>query len=260
MDELPPRAKAVLRQAQQHDQCHDDDARRRVREGVARAVGGSAVGGSASDRLRVAPQRVASATHSAPLFGPAGMLTVSAVLVALVASGIVLGRRGAEAPASRATHAPVVVPAPPVAAPAALPGSPSSLVTAAAELGTTAQDKQPLGPRAVASPRAGRRSRASALGSRPATRDPLEAELGLLRRLEEALARRDTHEARHLLAQHRERFPQPVLLEERQGLSALVGCMEHSSHALASSRAFAARYPNSVLTARVLRECEQASR
>jgi hypothetical protein len=82
----------------------------------------------------------------------------------------------------------------------------------------------------------------------------------LLRVLDDAVARRDTHEAHRLLAQHRARFRSPVLLEERQGFSALVACMEHGSGALASSRAFVARYPNSVLTARVLRECEPEGR
>jgi hypothetical protein len=80
-------------------------------------------------------------------------------------------------------------------------------------------------------------------------------EVALLRHVEDAVGRRDTHEAHRLLAQHRARFPQPALLEERQGFSALVGCMEHGTGALLSSRAFVARYPNSVLTARVLAAC-----
>jgi len=120
MDELPAHAKAVLRRAQNHDQCHDDDARRRVREGVSRAVG-VAVGTSSVDSSlarptarfdlsRVAAQPLAPAAKSAPLLALVGKLTVTAaVVVALAGLGVALRRRSAEQLEQGGTRASVVV-------------------------------------------------------------------------------------------------------------------------------------------------------
>jgi hypothetical protein len=252
MDELPAHAKAVLRRAQQHDQCHDEDARQRVREGVARAVGASVVP-SDLGRARVATQLAAPAS-GAPLFGLGGKLTVATVLVALVGAGIALRRHNAQDAAPHDTRVSALVASPSVVG-SAPPAPASPVAPPAAGLRGSAQDRPPIGPHGQ-----GRRSRAASVGPRVPTRDTLDAEVGLLRELEGAILRRDAHEARRLLRLHRERFPQPVLLEERQGLSALLGCMDHSDAAHASARAFVARYPNSVLTERVLRACAPAVR
>ena len=256
MDELPSHAKAVLRRAHQHDECHDEDARRRVREGVARAVGGSAAGAAVFARARVAAQPAAPITKGGPLLGVLGKLAVTATVVALVGSGIALRWPGVQAPERRDTRASAVASEPPVSESAPRSGSPSALAATAAEHRPSAQDERAGDAHAAAPQHAGRRSRGALVAARAPAPDTLDAEVRLLRRLEEAVTRRDTHEADRLLAQHRARFPQPVLLEERQGFSALVGCMEQRSGALGASRAFVTRYPNSVLTARVLRACE----
>jgi hypothetical protein len=178
-------------------------------------------------------------------------------LVGLVGTGIALRQRGAEPRDPFDIRASAVV-----SAPAAGQGKP-------APVGTKGErpwqaDDRPVGAQPSTSPRQDESQRAALLGSRaPArvsSRDTLDVEVALLRRLDEAVARRDVPAAQRLLAQHRARFSRPVLLEERQGFAALVRCMERSPGALVSSRAFVARYPNSVLTARVLGECEQEGR
>jgi hypothetical protein len=270
MDELPAHAKAVLRRAQNHDQCHDDDARRRVREGVSRAVG-VAVGTSSVDSSlarptarfdlsRVAAQPLAPAAKSAPLLALVGKLTVTAaVVVALAGLGVALRRRSAEQLEQGGTRASAVVSAPPVMV--ASPSSSPPRKSVRVELPAKTQGARPSGSGVAEARRhAGRSSRAAFLTARAPMPETLDAEVVMLRLLEEAVSRRDTREAERLLMQHRARFAQPVLLEERQGFSALVGCMEHGGRGLAAARTFVARYPNSVLTPRVLRECEPEGR
>ena len=274
MDELPAHAKAVLRRAHQHDQCDDEDARRRVREGVERAVGTAVVGASVFGRARVEAQPavpISASSSGAPLFALAGKLTASAALVALVATGIALRERGVEPREAGDTRGSAVV-----SAPAAQPVEPTPVGAKGTELPQATQDERAADEQRSLPPSEDRRAQAALLPSvargktagfegsrapsRVSARDTLAFEVALLRQLGEAVARRDTSEARSLLAQHRARFAQPALLEERQGFQALVRCMEHSPGALVSSRAFVARYPNSVLTARVLHECEPERR
>jgi hypothetical protein len=260
MDELPAHAKAVLRRAQQHDQCHDEDARQRVREGVARAVGAGAVGASVFERSRAEAQPAVSATGSTPFFGLAGKLAATTLFIALIGTGIALRQRAVESREPGDVRA-----SPVVFAPAAQQAEPAPMGTQGAQLPQAAQGELPVAAQPSTAPaREDREARAGQLGSRASARvsarDTLTVEVALLRQLGEAISRRDTAEAQRLLALHRARFPQPALLEERQGFTALLRCMEHSPGALVSSRAFAARYPSSVLTARVLRECEQEGR
>lgn len=251
MDELPAHAKDVLRRAQGHDQCHDEDARRRVREGVARAVGVSAVGASIFDLSRVAAQPAARVAKSAPLASLLGKLTVTALVVALAGSGIALHRRNTEPPAHGGTRASAVVSTPRVNEAASRSSAQSPFVSESVEGVAVGQDERASGAGVASRRHAMRRSRSS---GKP-TPETLDAEVVLLRRLEDAVSRRDTGEAERLLAQHRARFAQPALREERQGFTVLVGCMKHATDGPLAARAFVARYPSSVLTARVLREC-----
>ena len=243
MDELPARAKTVLRHAQEYDQCRDQDARQRVREGVARAVGPSAL---AQPRNQT---RAALPASGAKLAGLSGKLGATTLLVALLSTGVALRYRAADSRDQSTVRASVSLSAPAsLAQPAPTPKAPLRPAAApVVEPLPHEQGARDVGERA----RVGAERRVRTLPS-----DTLDAEVALFRRLGEAISRRDTRAARRLLARHQARFPQPALLEEREGFQALVGCIDQSPSARSSSRAFALRYPNSVLTARVLHECE----
>src|SRR4051794_12970328 len=94
MDELPPRAKEVLRRAQGLDDCRDPDARRRVREGVNKAVAGSVLG------MPPRGTKHLSAPLRARLSALTGKLAVSTFVVVLVGTGIAVRQATHPAPAS----------------------------------------------------------------------------------------------------------------------------------------------------------------
>lgn len=84
----------------------------------------------------------------------------------------------------------------------------------------------------------------------------LLAETALLGRASQALAQHDATSALSALREHRTRFQQPLLLEERDGLSALAECMVDPRQGRARAAQFMARFPGSVLAVRVRHACQ----
>ena len=97
-------------------------------------------------------------------------------------------------------------------------------------------------------------------GRAPVRRTPrsssLPAETALLGRASQALAQHDATSALSALREHRTRFQQPLLLEERDGLSALAECMVDPPKGRARAAQFMARFPGSVLVVRVRHACQ----
>ncbi len=226
MDELPPRALDVLRQARPLDDCRDPLARQRVRERVERVVGAAALSPGAH------PVRAGKASV---MGGLKTKLVLGTALLAVAGAGVALRR-----------HAPSVGRMDAVA-----PSAASALEPPAASVANT-PPTSPLPPaRAAEAPAPAVEPRRS----QGAPRDTLEAEVALLRAVDEAIAQHDTRRAERMLHKHRARFPHSVLAIEREGFEVLVRCIERRPDAEGSRKTFFARYPHSVLTPRIEREC-----
>jgi hypothetical protein len=246
MDELPRHARDVVRLARDQHDCLDGDARARVRQGVAEALAAHADGGAGLEGQR-SPY---AAGHAGPLAGAAAKLTMVTVAIAVVGAALTYGLRTPPAGEAAARSAPT----PSFASSPAEDRQPSSSSQATeSSLDARARD-------AAA-------SRRSAVAPRPRRADTLDGEVELLHRVRDAVSRGDARSARRLLEQHTASFPRPALLEEREGFQAIVRCvearalaserrMERRRGALTRARAFVQRYPHSVLTQRVQRECE----
>jgi hypothetical protein len=220
MDELPSRAMKVLRLARPWDQCSDPGARARVRAGVALAVGAAPAS---------APANAGQPSATASLGGLKTKLALASTVLAVIGAGAVLKRSPPERAATpAAVVAPHVEPAP------AEPAAPAA--TAISE---------PEQPSASSAP-----SREHARA-----RDTLDAEVALLRQVDQAATRGDTERATRYLAQHHARFPSSVLAAEREGFDVLLRCLRRAPDSAQAARDFAARNPHAVLTRRVERAC-----
>jgi hypothetical protein len=245
MDELPPRARQVLREARGEAARPDHDARRRVREGVAKAVAANALVGHRGDARPPLPR---AAFPSSVL----GKLAAGTFLFALAGAGVALRQRSLPAQQSPAASTATEPPVSPSSGSAAGADSGSSVQAGAAPL--VYEHVVPAAP----PQRPAVRARGADTRAPSSSRDTLDSELALLRQVDAALLRRDGDEAQRLLAQHRARFPRPALLEEWRGFRVISRCLVDGPRAFASARAFAARYPHSVLTTRVRAACQQA--
>jgi hypothetical protein len=85
--------------------------------------------------------------------------------------------------------------------------------------------------------------------------DSLRAEMALLKAASAAIERMDAPAATALLAEHAQRFVAPMLLEERQGLSALLACTKHTAGARRQAQRFLSTAPRSVLARRIQNAC-----
>jgi hypothetical protein len=228
MDELPGRAMEVLRLARPWDECSDPGARARVRAGVAFAVGAAPAG---------APAQAGQPGSAASLGGLKAKLALASTVLAVIGAGVALKRSPPERVATpAAVVASHIEPAPAEPAPAE-PAAPAPTIAS--------EPEQPPS-------RASRREHAQ-------VRDTLDAEVALLRRVDQAATQGDSERATRYLAQHHARFPSSVLAVEREGFDVLVRCLRRAPDSAQAARDFAARNPHAVLTRRVERECTQAT-
>ncbi len=259
MDELPNQARELLRLASDmHDPPHE--ARARVRRGVAVAM---ATGVAAT----IASQAVAQGTVKAGLFsGMAAKLAGAGVAVAVVSALAVT------APQLAARKMPTTQQAPshqgrPNAQPIAVApidganGDARALILA--ESARAAQQPATLEAQADTSAHVPKTSRTRAQRTAPASGSSLPAgvdglgrETILLKRASQAIAQGDPASAQRLLAQHASQFRDSVLREERDGLRAIVRCMQNPARAKREGAHFVAQSPESVLAQRVLRVCQ----
>jgi len=92
--------------------------------------------------------------------------------------------------------------------------------------------------------------------------DATRTELSLLLAASDALDHGDSARGLTLLAQHRTRFPDSALDQERHGLSLVARCLERAPQGASDARAhgdakaFLKRFPSAVLTTRIRRACE----
>jgi hypothetical protein len=84
----------------------------------------------------------------------------------------------------------------------------------------------------------------------------LRAELTLLDRAGARLAQGDLAACLATLAEHRQQFPQALLVEEREGLELLVRCMKAPRLARASAQQFLASHAGAMLGARIRAACK----
>lgn len=95
-------------------------------------------------------------------------------------------------------------------------------------------------------------------GARPAAaaaEGSLAQETELLHRASERLAQRELKAALSLLEEHRTRYRQSQLAEERNGLLVLAHCLRSPSEAAREARSFIANAPGSLLAPRLVSAC-----
>jgi hypothetical protein len=250
MDELPPRARALLELAKDGHDPPDAAARARVRRRLAVAVTAAALGGAPATKVGAAQSAGISKGLWGAWFGAKGWVAAALVIAGVSGVALTAVRRGAAPAPSAATTAArepqpvrltqsITPPRPQLSAP--LPAQPSSEAS--------------VPPRVV--PKAGRRL---AEGTRRVVAPSgLARERALLARAAERLAQGDVSAARALLDEHSSSFRRPQLREEREGLLVLARCLEDPSAARAQAQQFIARAPASVLIARIASACALAT-
>jgi hypothetical protein len=206
------------------------DASRRIRAGIdARLAAGA---GSASGQ----------ATHRL-WFG---------MSAAIIGAGIVGLWLTSEA---RAPSQPAPASSARVVTPTSVKNQPVPALPAVGQLATPAE---PAAPSKAAKP--GERSRpASSVrpsGSGSVAADP-EAEITLVRAMQQALRSGDTSRALTLAAEHASRFPKGTLVEERESARAIASCQRGEAEARATILAtFTQRFGGSPYAARVKAACQ----
>lgn len=86
--------------------------------------------------------------------------------------------------------------------------------------------------------------------------DALRDELTLLERASDLLAAGDFEGCLQNLAQHRQRFPAAMLVQERDGLEVLARCMKSPRLARAGAQRFVAAHAGGLLNARIRTACK----
>lgn len=230
MDELSPRARALLAAAQDG---HEPPAGAGAR--VWQAVSSDIAGGVSFEGTRALARQAAWGGGSGVI---GKMMWILAVLAAAGFGAAVLfwGDPAPTSPASSET--PTVVP------PAALEGVAHAEPEAVEERAQSAEQLPSLEPAARPA-----RPRAKA-------QDRLMQEVLSLRRASDALANDRPAQALALLRTHAKQFARGTLQEEREALTLLARCALDSGGAGAQARSFVARTPNSVLRSRVEKACK----
>ncbi|MEY4509655.1 MAG: hypothetical protein RLZZ450_1777 [Pseudomonadota bacterium] len=266
-DALSPEVRAFLARAQR---CHDvpgPEVKQRVRAAVGVVLIAAPLGAAP-----VALHKVSAATKLAARFGLGAKLGTSVALAALVGTGSVLLPQLSSSTVRRTQG---VVSAPAASADTQVaavdPSStPDRAATVPAVVAANATDRAAeLAPAVsveqLAPVAAQEESSRAPVGSE--TRVPDEAvvdrsELSLLMAASEALDAGDAERGLALLTQHRSRFPDSALDQERRGLSLVARCMRDSSSGSArdarlarEASGFLRRFPGAVLTARIRRTC-----
>jgi hypothetical protein len=236
MDELSPRARALLEAAHGMDDPIPGDAAR-VRRSVMTRIGATGLGAAVFSL---------SLERAKALLGIATPKVVALVLIAVGGSAVYqhAQQRDAQrvsAPASMPSAPLAASPAPVVSPPAAAPEA----VPVSAELPAPAHESRKL---------------RSASQWVPLTRavDPnagLEAEMRCVRAADAALRGGNVTEAEGLLEQHAREFPAGALSEERDGLRIVAGCQSGDSDSQHAAAQFLERSPHSLLAGRVRTAC-----
>ena len=237
MDELPREARDFLDQTRDaHDPPDRNAARERVRARLMAAITVPAAlhGGASTARAG------AAGTHALKSwFAVTSKPFLATALLALGAAGIWMTttpRRTEPQPRRASTAAPAPV-APVVRVQPLVPAvRPLAAPSAAGQL-----SHEGITPRA--------RAIATADGS-------LTQETQLLSRASGQIAHNDIAAALQSLEQHRRRFgANSLLAQEREGLTALVGCLSHAPASPVRAKRYIARVPHSVLVPRLEHAC-----
>jgi hypothetical protein len=234
MDELSPRARALLEAAHGMDDPIPGDAAR-VRRSVMTRIGATGLGAAVFSL---------SLERAKALLGIATPKVVALMLIAVGGSAIYQHAHQRDVQRARA---PASMPIAPVIARAASEVSAPALesVPISAELPASAPESRKLksAPRRVALTR---------------TVDPnagLEAEMRCVRAADAALRGGNVTEAEGLLEQHAREFPAGALSEERDGLRIVASCQSGDSDGQRAAAQFLERAPRSLLAGRVRAAC-----
>ena len=238
-DALSENVRAFLARAQRSHQVPDPEVKQRVRAAVGVALIAAPLGAAPA-----ALHELGAATKLAARWGLGAKLGAAAVVATLAGTGGWLLPHAHDAWAGRATRS-GSVPAAPVEAESA---STSELDTSKADL---SRERAALAP-VVAAPPAPSADPAAAEGVVD------RSELSLLMAASDALETREAERALVLLAQHRERFPDSALEQERAGLGLVARCLragDQDARLGQEASTFLRRFPGAVLTARIRRAC-----
>lgn len=227
MDELSPRARALLAAAEGSDDPIPADATR-IRQSVLLRIGSAGFG---------AVLYTLSVERAKALLGVALPKVVAVALFAVGSSALYQHWKASAAQAQLNPPAMVAVPQAQPEVPARVPEPELAAVVT------------PLPVPAAAAPK-------PIATSKESQRDNLEAEMRWVRAADAALRGRDVALAVRLLNQHAHEFPNGVLSEEREGLRVVAGCQGGVSPVVqrAASR-FLRRAPRSLLAGRVRAAC-----
>jgi len=213
------------------------DHERRIREGLAALLGPAAA--PPADPPKADPPRVDPPAPSPPL---PDVATPGALSKLITAGLLVLGGAGAGFVAGRAT-VPASVPTMAIDTTPSRPSATAATASTplAADPPASAPSMMPSAPSASTAPHAA-----------PASTDAFDREQSLLERARSALVRHDAAAAEQALDEHDRQFPRPRHAEERDYLR-IQTLRERGDSARARERAqaFLAKYPTSLLRARV---------
>lgn len=233
MDDLSPRARALLEAAYGADDPLPSDALR-VQRGVLVRVSAAGVGAAVFSF---------SLQRAQALLGAAAPKLVAVVALAVGGSALYQHARSKPAPHAVSSIVPARLVAPPPAAPAApLALRIESLAMLAAPEAT---------PRAV--PARPQRKLVALKAASPAA--DLEAEMRWVRAADAALRTGDASGANALLDNHAREFPSGALAEEREGLRLLAACQAGSEEGKRQAARFLERSPRSLLAGRLRASC-----
>ena len=233
MDELSPRARALLEAAHGTDDPIPGDSAR-VRRNVMTRIGTTGLGAAV---LSLSLERAKA------LIGVATPKVVAMVLIAVGGSAVYQRAHQRELPSIAAPSAIVK---------ASLVASPAPVAIAAA-----VPDAQPPSAAAL-TPAIPQHPHRAPLKHRAQASDPsasLDAEMRCVRAADAALRGGNVNQAESLLEQHAREFPLGTLSEERDGLRIVAGCQNGDSGATRAATAFLERSPRSLLAGRVRAAC-----
>jgi hypothetical protein len=253
MSDLPSGARALLSLTRDAHDPDDPEARNRVRQRVAMAVGASAVSLGAAG--------VQAATRKGFLAGLAPKLALVTSMAALAGAGSLYLAAPAEPPrVQRVENSVEVAPLPRVSSLA--PEVSPLPVVGTLPAPTVEELEEPRPALAATAPVVlnvpkvlPRPAETRAAPAKPAA-ESLPREIALLREAEHALEASDPKRARSLLAQHKTAFPHAMLSEERDGLTAWARCLEVPGQGTRTAQRFLAHHPRSVLRARLEQSCQ----
>jgi hypothetical protein len=241
MDELSPRARALLEAAHGTDDPIPGDAAR-VRRNVMTRIGATGLGAAV---FSLGLERAKA------LLGIATPKVVALMLIAVAGSAVYqrAQRRDAQrvsAPVSLLS-APAKASANPPLAVSAAALAPESIPLSAEPAAPVQESRQPRSP-----------SKRVALTRAANPNAGLEAEMRCVRAADAALRGGNVTEAEGLLEQHAREFPAGALSEERDGLRVVARCQSGDSNGQRAAAQYLERAPRSLLAGRVRAACSSS--